>query len=43
MDLPASREKDFSGPFEPSRLLPRNFSVKEAVESPVLATETSVV
>ena len=43
VDLPGSRLKVFSGPFEPSWLLPRNFSVKEAARAPVLATETSVV
>ena len=43
VDLPGSRLKLFSGPLDPSWLLPRNFSVKEAAKAPVLATATFVV
>ena len=44
VDLPGSRLKACSGPFDPSWLLPRNFSVKEAAdERRCSAIETFVV
>ena len=43
VDLPGSRLNACSGPFDPSWLLPRNFSVKEAAEEPASAIETLVV
>src|ERR1035437_5688067 len=42
-DFPGSRLSVCSGPFDPSWLLPRNFSVNEAAVVPVSAIETLVV